>query len=66
MVSGGKFLQAVHFKGVIMTFFFQSLLSGLLTGGVYALDGIGMSVVFGVMNISNFAHGDLMMLPVFM
>ena len=47
-------------------FFLQSLLSGILTGGVYALAGIGMSLVFGVMNISNFAHGDLMMLGMYL
>lgn len=43
----------------------QPLMSGLLTGGVYALAGIGMSLVFGVMNISNFAHGDFMMLGMY-
>ena len=47
-------------------FFIQSLLTGILTGGVYALAGIGMSLVFGVMNISNFAHGDLMMLGMYL
>ncbi len=46
--------------------FLQSLISGILTGGVYALAGIGMSLVFGVMNVSNFAHGDLMMLGMYL
>jgi len=46
--------------------FLQPLISGTLTGGVYALAGIGMSLVFGVMNISNFAHGDLMMLGMYL
>jgi len=46
--------------------FVQSLVSGLLTGGIYALAGIGMSMVFGVMNVSNFAHGDMMMLGMYM
>jgi branched-chain amino acid transport system permease protein len=49
-----------------MLLFLQALLSGTLTGGVYALAGIGMSLVFGVMNISNFAHGDLMMLGMYL
>jgi len=35
--------------------FLQSLVSGLLTGGVYALAGIGMSLVFGVMYLAYFA-----------
>jgi branched-chain amino acid transport system permease protein len=46
--------------------FVQSLVSGLLTGGIYALAGMGMSMIFGVMNVSNFAHGDLMMLGMYM
>jgi branched-chain amino acid transport system permease protein len=49
-----------------MMLFVQSLISGILTGGIYALAGIGMSLVFGVMNISNFAHGDLMMLGMYL
>lgn len=43
----------------------QSLVSGLLIGGVYALAAIGLSLVFGVMRISNFAHGDLMMVGMY-
>ncbi|NHQ60445.1 branched-chain amino acid ABC transporter permease [Chlorobium sp. BLA1] len=49
-----------------MMLFLQALVSGILSGGVYALAGIGMSLVFGVMNISNFAHGDLMMLGMYL
>ena len=45
--------------------FFQSLISGLLTGGIYSLSGIGMALVFGVSGISNFSHGTLMMLAMF-
>jgi len=39
----------------------QIALSGLLVGGVYAIVAVGISLVFGVMRIVNFAHGDLMM-----
>lgn len=40
---------------------FQSLASGLLTGGIYALIGIGLTIIFGVMRVVNFAHGALVM-----
>lgn len=39
---------------------FQALIDGLLMGGVYALAALGLSLIFGVMKITNFAHGAMM------
>jgi len=36
------------------------VVSGLLFGGVYSLMAIGLTLIFGVMRVVNFAHGDLM------
>jgi branched-chain amino acid transport system permease protein len=43
----------------------QAVVSGLLTGGVYALIGVGLNLIFGVMKIINFSHGSLMMLGMY-
>ena len=40
----------------------QVVLSGLLIGGIYALVAIGLNLVFGVLRIINFAHGEYLML----
>jgi branched-chain amino acid transport system permease protein len=40
----------------------QLVISGLLLGAVYALAAAGLNLIFGVMRIVNFAHGDLMVL----
>ena len=47
------------------TFVIQSLLNGLLIGGVFSLVAIGLTVIFGVMKVINFAHGALMMLGMY-
>ena len=40
----------------------QAIVNGLLTGGVYALVAVGLTLIFGVMNVVNFAHGEFVML----
>jgi ABC-type branched-subunit amino acid transport system permease subunit len=40
---------------------FQQLLVGLINGSFYALLSLGLSVIFGMLNIVNFAHGALYM-----
>jgi branched-chain amino acid transport system permease protein len=42
-----------------------ALLNGLLTGGVYALVALGLTLIYGVLHIVNFAHGSLLMLAMF-
>jgi branched-chain amino acid transport system permease protein len=36
------------------------LISGILFGGVYSLMAVGLTLIFGVMRVVNFAHGDMM------
>ncbi|HYS18238.1 MAG TPA: branched-chain amino acid ABC transporter permease [Candidatus Binatia bacterium] len=43
-----------------LTLVLQGLLSGLLFGGVYSLMAVGLTLIFGVMRVVNFAHGDMM------
>ncbi len=38
----------------------QGLLNGVLFGGVYSLMAVGLTLIFGVMRVINFAHGDMM------
>jgi branched-chain amino acid transport system permease protein len=49
-----------------VTEFLQALILGLLVGGVYALLASGLTLIFGVMNVINIAHGAFLILAAFL
>ena len=51
------FQEWLEVKGVVLR---QAIVTGLLIGGVFSLVAMGLSLIFGVLNIINFAHGTLM------
>ncbi len=44
----------------------EQTLLGLMMGGIYAAIGVGLTMIFGVMKLSNFAHGEFYMLGAFL
>jgi branched-chain amino acid transport system permease protein len=48
-----------------LTTILQAIVGGLLLGGIYALLAAGLTLIFGVMRVINFAHGDFMMLGMY-
>src|SRR5262249_34225825 len=56
--GGGAFL-------VTFTFLLQVAVGGLLMGLIYALVAAGLSLIFGLMDVVNFAHGELLMLAMY-
>lgn len=49
-----------------MSFFFQHLINGLSLGSLYALIAIGYTMVYGILRLINFAHGDIFMLGAYL
>jgi branched-chain amino acid transport system permease protein len=44
----------------------QLLVSGIMLGGIYAVMSIGLTLIFGVLKIVNFAHGEFLMLAMYL
>ncbi|MBV8614789.1 MAG: branched-chain amino acid ABC transporter permease, partial [Acetobacteraceae bacterium] len=51
--------------GVPTPLLFGQLLLGLINGAFYAMLALGLSIIFGMLNIINFAHGALFMMGAF-
>jgi branched-chain amino acid transport system permease protein len=49
-----------------MTYIFQQILNGLQLGSIYALIALGYTMVYGILTMINFAHGDLFMVGAFL
>src|SRR6202007_604894 len=66
MASATRGEAAVHRRlaisssfGITLSEFLQHLINMLVLGGTYALLGIGLTLIFGIMNVVNFTHGVL-------
>jgi branched-chain amino acid transport system permease protein len=44
----------------------QLIVSGVMLGGVYAVMAIGLTLIFGVLKVVNFAHGEFLMLAMYL
>ena len=44
-----------------MDVFLQQLINGLVLGSIYALVALGYTMVYGILGLINFAHGDIVM-----
>src|SRR5947209_16204907 len=49
-----------------MSYFLQQLINGLTLGSMYGLIAIGYSMVYGIIGMINFAHGDIYMIGAFL
>ncbi|MCD7766645.1 MAG: branched-chain amino acid ABC transporter permease, partial [Lachnospiraceae bacterium] len=45
----------------MVSIFIQSLINGLNQGAIYALIALGYTMVYGILRMINFAHGDFIM-----
>ncbi len=58
-------LRANKPKGLIMEYFRDLFISGLTKGSIYALIALGYTMVYGIISLINFAHGEIYMIGAF-
>lgn len=61
-----NFFLSVNYYACLKMDLLQPILNGLLLGGLYAVIGIGLSTMFGIVRLLNLAHGDLMILSAYL
>jgi branched-subunit amino acid ABC-type transport system permease component len=44
----------------------QQIINGILLGGFFAVVGVGMNMMFGIVKLTNLAHGDFIILAAFL
>ena len=47
-------------------YFLQQIVNGLSAGSLYALMAVGLAMIFGILRLINFAHGDVMMVAAYL
>lgn len=62
LVRGGDALSWMQDNRIVLV---QAVVTGLLLGGVYSLVSMGLTLIFGVLDVLNFAHGALMALAMY-
>ncbi|GAB4324372.1 MAG: hypothetical protein Kow0059_19920 [Candidatus Sumerlaeia bacterium] len=63
--AGHLFYYSLGFEGGL-TLFAQQLLNALTMGGIYALIAVGYTMVYGIIQLINFAHGEIYMMGAFL
>lgn len=68
LLKKGRYLPFFNMKGrcfMDIARFIQQLFNGLHVGSIYALIALGYTMVYGIVKLINFAHGDIMMMGAF-
>jgi branched-chain amino acid transport system permease protein len=58
-------LQFCSFKEISMIYLIEDTINGILMGSIYGLTAMGLTIIFGVLKVINFAHGSLLMVGMY-
>lgn len=64
MPSGALFSLIIN-RDADMNFILEGIINGIFMGSIYGLTALGLTVIFGVLKVINFAHGSLIMVSMY-